>query len=74
LRIAETCAVLRVLALRNGEGASAESAIVGNEGRVGVALFMGGETTLSHAVVQSAGWNWQCSEIGMLLATSMHSS
>lgn len=37
------------------DGASAEIAIVGNEGIVGVALFMGGETTPSRAVVQSAG-------------------
>jgi CRP-like cAMP-binding protein len=36
-------------------GASGEIAIVGNEGVVGVALFMGGETTPSRAVVQSAG-------------------
>jgi len=36
-------------------GASAEIAVVGNEGIVGVALFMGGETTTSRAVVQSAG-------------------
>jgi CRP-like cAMP-binding protein len=36
-------------------GASAEIAVVGNEGIVGVALFMGGETTSSRAVVQSAG-------------------
>jgi CRP-like cAMP-binding protein len=36
-------------------GASAEIAIVGNEGLVGIALFMGGETTPSRAVVQSAG-------------------
>jgi CRP-like cAMP-binding protein len=36
-------------------GASAEIAIVGNEGIVGVSLFMGGETTPSRAVVQSAG-------------------
>ena len=36
-------------------GASAEIAVVGNEGLVGVALFMGGETTPSRAVVQSAG-------------------
>ena len=37
------------------DGASAEIAVVGNEGLVGVALFMGGETTPSRAVVQSAG-------------------
>ena len=36
-------------------GASAEIAVVGQEGIVGVALFMGGETTPSRAVVQSAG-------------------
>ena len=36
-------------------GASAEIAVVGNEGVVGIALFMGGETTPSRAVVQSAG-------------------
>ncbi|HUX31978.1 MAG TPA: Crp/Fnr family transcriptional regulator [Thiobacillus sp.] len=36
-------------------GASAESAGVGNEGIVGIALFMGGNTTPSSAVVQTAG-------------------
>ena len=36
-------------------GASAEIAITGNEGLVGVSLFMGGESTPSRAVVQSAG-------------------
>ena len=36
-------------------GASAEIAVVGHEGIVGVSLFMGGETTPSRAVVQSAG-------------------
>ena len=37
------------------DGASAEIAVVGNEGILGIALFMGGETTPSRAVVQSAG-------------------
>ena len=37
------------------DAASAEIAIVGNEGVVGIALFMGGESTTSRAVVQSAG-------------------
>jgi len=37
------------------DGASAEIAIVGNEGIVGVSLFMGGESTTSRAVVQSQG-------------------
>jgi len=36
-------------------GSSAEIAVVGNEGIVGVSVFMGGETTPSRAVVQSAG-------------------
>lgn len=37
------------------DGGSAEIAVVGNEGIVGVSLFMGGESTPSRAVVQSAG-------------------
>jgi CRP-like cAMP-binding protein len=37
------------------DGASAEIAVVGNEGLVGIALFMGGQSTPSRAVVQSAG-------------------
>jgi CRP-like cAMP-binding protein len=37
------------------DGASAEIAVVGNEGLIGVALFMGGETMPNRAVVQSAG-------------------
>jgi CRP-like cAMP-binding protein len=48
-----TAIVSMLYALENG--ASAEIAIVGNEGIVGIALFMGGETTPSRAVVQSAG-------------------
>ena len=36
-------------------GASAEISVVGNEGLVGIALFMGGESTPSRALVQSAG-------------------
>lgn len=37
------------------DGASAEISVVGNEGLIGVALFMGGESTTSRALVQSAG-------------------
>ena len=37
------------------DGASAEIAVVGNDGAIGVSLFMGGETTTSRAIVQSAG-------------------
>jgi CRP-like cAMP-binding protein len=41
------------------DGASAEIAVVGNEGAVGVSLFMGGETTPSRAIVQSAGYAYR---------------
>lgn len=41
------------------DGASTEIAVVGNEGIVGVSLFMGGETTPSRAIVQSAGSAYQ---------------
>lgn len=40
-------------------GASAETAGVGNEGVVGVPLFMGGDTTSSSGVVQTAGHAWR---------------
>jgi CRP-like cAMP-binding protein len=40
-------------------GASAEIAITGNEGLVGISLFMGGESTPSRAVVQSAGYGYR---------------
>ncbi len=41
------------------DGASAEIAIVGNEGILGISLFMGGETTPSRAVVQSQGFGYR---------------
>ncbi len=41
------------------DGASAEIAVVGREGVVGISLFMGGESTPSRAVVQSAGSGWR---------------
>src|SRR6187402_2586468 len=41
------------------DGASAEIAVVGNEGVIGVSLFMGGETTPSRAIVQSAGYAYR---------------
>jgi CRP-like cAMP-binding protein len=40
-------------------GASAEIAVVGNEGIVGISLFMGGNTTPSRAIVQSAGGGYR---------------
>jgi len=41
------------------DGASTEIAVVGHEGVVGISLFMGGETTPSRAVVQSAGHGYR---------------
>ena len=52
-----TCIVSMLYVLE--DGASAEIAIVGNEGLLGIALFMGGETTPNRAVVQSAGWGYR---------------
>lgn len=49
-----TTAIISLLHVMES-GASAESAGVGNEGMVGISLFMGGETTTSSAVVQTAG-------------------
>ncbi|PKO47077.1 MAG: Crp/Fnr family transcriptional regulator [Betaproteobacteria bacterium HGW-Betaproteobacteria-22] len=40
-------------------GASAEIAVVGNEGILGVPVFLGGDSTLSRAVVQSAGYGYR---------------
>jgi CRP-like cAMP-binding protein len=48
-----TCIVSLLYVL--ADGASAEIAVVGNDGAIGVALFMGGETTTNRAIVQSAG-------------------
>jgi CRP-like cAMP-binding protein len=41
------------------DGASAEIAVVGNDGIIGISLFMGGESTPSRAVVQSAGQSYR---------------
>jgi len=53
--IASIVSLLHVMA----DDASAELAVVGNEGIVGIALFMGGETMPSRAVVQSAGYAYR---------------
>jgi CRP-like cAMP-binding protein len=47
------------LLCESGDGFSIETAIIGNEGVVGVAAFMGGESTLGRAVVLSAGQGLQ---------------
>lgn len=54
------------------DGASAEIAVVGNEGVIGIALFMGGETTPSRALVQSAGHALRLK--GQLLKDEFHRS
>jgi CRP-like cAMP-binding protein len=43
------------------DGATAEIAVVGNEGMIGVSLFMGGQSTPSQAIVQSAGFAYRLS-------------
>ncbi len=53
-----TTAIISLLYVMEN-GASAEIAVVGNEGIVGISLFMGGESTSSRAVVQSAGWGYR---------------
>lgn len=47
------CIVSLLYVMKNG--ASAEIAVVGNEGMIGIPLFMGGDSTISRAVVQNAG-------------------
>ncbi|MCM2329622.1 MAG: Crp/Fnr family transcriptional regulator, partial [Lysobacter sp.] len=41
------------------DGASAEIAVVGNDGMVGISIFMGGESTPSRAIVQSGGMSYR---------------
>jgi CRP-like cAMP-binding protein len=52
------------------DGASAELSVVGNEGLIGIALFMGGETTPSRAIVQSAGHAYRL--LGQRLKDEFH--
>ena len=53
-----TTAIVSLICVMDS-GATTEIAIVGNEGVVGVSLFMGGESTTSRAVVQSAGLGYR---------------
>jgi CRP-like cAMP-binding protein len=53
-------------------GASAEVAVVGNEGVIGIALFMGGGTTPSRAIVQSGGQAYRL--VGQRLKDEFHRS
>lgn len=58
-----TCIVSMLYVME--DGSSAEIAIVGYEGLVGIALFMGGETTPSRAVVQSAGHAYRLKAVAL---------
>jgi CRP-like cAMP-binding protein len=62
------CIVSLLYILENGE--SAEIAVVGNDGLIGVAPLMGGETTPSRAIVQSAGHAYRL--IGQRLKDEFH--
>ena len=64
------CIVSLVYVLETG--ASAEISVVGNEGVIGIALFMGGETTPSRALVQSAGTAYRLP--GQRLKDEFHAS
>jgi CRP-like cAMP-binding protein len=59
-----TCIVSLLYVLE--DGSSAEIGVVGNEGVVGVSLFLGGQTTPSRAVVRSAGHGYRIA-VGQLL-------
>ncbi len=54
-------------------GASAEISVVGNEGIIGTALFMGGESTSSRAIVQSAGYAYRMEKKHFKQEFSRHS-
>lgn len=62
------CIVSLLYVMENG--ASAEISVVGNEGLIGVALFMGGESTTNRAIVQSAGHAYRLK--GQLLKTEFN--
>jgi CRP-like cAMP-binding protein len=59
-----TTAIISLLYVLS-DGSSVEMAIAGRDGLVGVALFMGGETTPSRAVVQSEGWAYRLSGVAL---------
>jgi CRP-like cAMP-binding protein len=52
-----TCIVSLLYLMK--DGASAEIAVVGNEGILGISVFMGGNTTPSRAIVQAAGYAYR---------------
>jgi len=62
------CIISLLYVLQNGE--SAEISVVGREGLIGIALFMGGESTPSRAIVQSGGHAYRLA--GQLLKDEFH--
>lgn len=65
------CIISLLYVMENG--ASAEISVVGNEGLVGTALFMGGESTPSRAIVQSAGNSYRMAAQQFKTEFSRHS-
>jgi CRP-like cAMP-binding protein len=66
-----TCSIVSLLYVMK-DGATAEIAVVGREGAIGVALFMGGETTPSRAIVQSAGFAYRLTGRRLKLEFNRH--
>ncbi len=66
-----TTAIVSLLCVM-ADGATGEIAVVGNEGIVGISIFMGGETTASRAAVQSAGYAYRLK--AQLLKDEFHRS
>ena len=64
------CIVSLLYVMQNGS--SAEISVVGNEGVVGISLFMGGESTPSRAVVQSAGYAYRLTGQSMKDEFNLH--
>jgi CRP-like cAMP-binding protein len=64
------CIVSLLYVLENG--ASAEISVVGNEGAIGVSMFIGGETTSSRAIVQSGGSAYRLSGRRLKLEFERH--
>jgi CRP-like cAMP-binding protein len=62
------CVISLLYVMKNGE--SAEIAIVGNEGMVGISLFMGGDSTMSRAIVQNSGHAYRLK--AQVLKTEFH--
>ena len=59
-----TTSIVSLLYVMN-DGGSAEIAVIGNDGLVGMSLFLGGETTSSRAIVQNAGFAYRIKGAGV---------